>query len=124
MKIFRQLCIILLIAFVGEVISSISSLPIPGSIVGLVILLILLKSKILPLSAIEDTADFLLENLTFFFIPVGVSIMASYHYLDGYYVAGISLIFITTIVTLAITGLTAEFLARSRDRRKNKNPIS
>ncbi len=124
MKIFYQLCIILLIAFVGEVVSGLLSLPIPGNIIGMVILLVLLKTKVLPLKAIETTADFLLENMTFFFIPVGVSIMATYHYLEGYYIAGVSLIFITTIIVMAITALLVEYMAARKDRKcsYNDNP--
>lgn len=119
MKIFRQLCIILLIAFVGEVISGVFSLPMPGSIIGMMILLVLLKTKVIKLSAIQETADFLLDNMTFFFIPAGVSIMATYHYLEGFYIAGVSLIFITTIIVMAISGLTAEYLSRCKDHKSS-----
>lgn len=121
-KILQQLGIILLITFCGEVIQRLTNIPIPGSILGMVILLILLKTKVIKLEQISAVADFFLENITFFFLPVGVSIMASYHFLKGYYVEGFLLIFITTVIVMIISGVVAEILARRRDRRiENKN---
>ncbi len=44
-------------------------LPIPGSIIGLILLIICLSVKIIPVKMIEDGAGFLLSFLPLLFIP-------------------------------------------------------
>ena len=63
MKYFYQFLIICLITFVSELLNYIIPLPIPSSIYGLVIMLILLKSNILKLSYIKDVGSFLLDTM-------------------------------------------------------------
>ena len=67
MKIFKQLGLVLLIAFAGEVINRLTGVPVPGSIIGMVILLVLLKTKVIQVAQIEQISDFMLSNITFFY---------------------------------------------------------
>ena len=117
LKLFRQLGLILLITFAGECISRLSGIPVPGSIVGMILLLALLKTKAIRVEQIAELSDFLLSNINFFFIPVGVGIMASYKYLEGHYLAGITLILITTVIVMVVSGWVTEILARRREKR-------
>lgn len=117
LKLFKQLGLVLLINFAGECISRLSGIPVPGSIIGMVILLVLLKTKVIRVEQVAELTDFLLANINFFFIPVGVGIMVSYKYLEGHYLAGISLILITTIVVMVVSGWVTEILARRREKR-------
>ena len=50
-------------------------LPLAGSIVGLFLFYLLLQFKIVPLTWVEDGANFLLKTMVFFFIPSVVGIM-------------------------------------------------
>lgn len=117
MKIFKQLGLVLSIAFAGEILNHLTGIPIPGSIIGMVILLILLKTKVIRVVQIEEITDFMLSNITFFFIPVGVGIMISYKYLEGHYTAGISLILATTVIIMVVSGGVTEILVRRREKR-------
>lgn len=116
-KLFKQLGIILALALAGEAVSRLSGLPVPGSILGMLLLLILLKTKILRVEQVSEVTDFLLAHINFFFIPVGVGIMVSYKYLEGHYLAGITLILATTVVVMAVSGGVTEILARRREKR-------
>ncbi len=49
MKYFRQFGIILAVTFIGEILKYIIPLPIPASIYGLILMLIILKTKIISL---------------------------------------------------------------------------
>ena len=42
-------------------------MPVPGSIIGMVILLVLLKTKVIQVAQIEQISDFMLSNITFFY---------------------------------------------------------
>ena len=58
-----------LINLIGEFISSLLKLPIPGSIVGLLLLFISLYFNLIPEKYIKEGAGFLLAILPLFFIP-------------------------------------------------------
>ena len=67
----KQFSIILSIYFLGELIQKTSGLPIPGNVIGMLILFVGLYTGIIKLKMIDKISDFLLENLAFFFLPAG-----------------------------------------------------
>ena len=79
MKILNQLAIILGLWALGEYISSFiqSVVVIPGSIIGMILLFILLKAKVIKLESINEVSNFFLDNMAIFFIPSGVSLIKS-----------------------------------------------
>ena len=116
MKLFREAIIILGIYLLGEFISSILSLPIPGNILGMIILLVLLCTKIIKLEQIETISNFLLDHLAFFFIPAGVGLMSSVGIIKDTWLKLIIVCVSTTIIIIAITGLIVQFITK-----KSKN---
>lgn len=120
MKIFKQLLIILAINFIGELLSKSFSLPLPGSIVGMLILLFLLFVGFVKEEQIANTANFLLENMPFFFIPAGVSVMISYKYLEGNLATSVISIVLSTLLVMILTALTTQlFIKSKKDDRPN-----
>ncbi|NLA13416.1 MAG: CidA/LrgA family protein, partial [Tissierellia bacterium] len=79
-KIVIQIAIIYAIYQAGNFISSLISniIVIPGNIIGMVILLVLLITNVLKFSIIEETSNFMLKYMSFFFVPITVGIMESY----------------------------------------------
>jgi holin-like protein len=121
MKIFKQLLIILSINFLGEFLSNFLSLPLPGSIVGMLILLILLFTQLLKPDDIAETADFLLNNMAFFFIPAGVGVLVSYTFLSGSYFESVASIVISTVVVMLVTGGVTQFLVKKETKNGEAN---
>ena len=74
MKYYVQFMLICLFAVIGEAISTFFKLPIPGSIIGLFLLLIALQLKWIRLRHIHAVAEFLIANMTILFLPAGVGI--------------------------------------------------
>ena len=61
MKYIRQLGIILLVSFLGELLHYLLPLPVPASIYGIVLLFAALETRLLKADAIRETSAFLLE---------------------------------------------------------------
>jgi holin-like protein len=78
MKIYRQLLLILLFSFVGEILSTVLKLPVPGSIIGMLLLFFALEFKIVKVDDLKEVGEFLLGNMTILFLPAGVGIMAHF----------------------------------------------
>lgn len=110
MKLLRQLSIILVICFIGEVIHRFLHIPIPGNVLGMIILLIGLSTGLIKLSYIEEVSQFLLKHLAFFFVPAGVGIIACLNIIKGSLLSILAIVGISTVVVMATTGITVQFL--------------
>lgn len=93
----------------GNWIVDVLALKIPGSVIGMVLLLLLLMTKIIRVEWIEDSAGFLTKHLAFFFIPIAVGLMS---YGALFKAEGIPL-FIALIISMTI-GLVVTALVSGR----------
>lgn len=116
MKLLRQFLIILVICFAGEFLNRVISLPIPGNVIGMIILFISLVTGVIKLKDIEDITRFLLEHLGFFFIPAGVGLMASMNLLKANLSAFLIISIITTVMVIIVTGYIVQVLKRGIKR--------
>ena len=110
MKYIKQLAVILAVSFVGEILSSIIPLPVPAGIYGIVILFVMLISKILPLSAVENTGDFLIEIMPLMFIPAAVGLIDSYGSIRSSIVVYLVITVVSTVFVMAVSGLVTQMI--------------
>ena len=75
LRMIGQGMILWVIFWLGNQITVITRLPIPGTVFGMVLLFLLLLCGIVKLSYIQEAADFLLRHMVFFFIPIAVGLM-------------------------------------------------
>lgn len=75
MKYLIQLALIFALCLIGDLISSVFPYPFPGSVISMLLLLILLATNVLKEERISDSSDFLIRNMTFFFIAPGLGII-------------------------------------------------
>ena len=107
-----QLAVLIVIYLVGNQIVRLTGLPVPGNVVGVVLLYALLNLGLIRLEQVQDAADFLLRHLVFFFIPVAVDLM---NWGGLFYKYGLMLalaIIVSTILTYVGTGWIAQWLQK------------
>lgn len=114
MKLLRQFLIILIICFIGEVLSKVVHIPLPGSIIGMILLFICLLLGVIKLEMIEEISKFLLDHLAFFFIPAGVGLLAYIGILKENLIPILVICFITTFLVMIVTGWTVQLIKRRR----------
>ena len=91
-------------------------LPLPGNVVGVLLLSVLLLSGAVPMSWVSEGADFLLRHLVLFFVPAVVAVVSLGPLVRGAVLPLLSILVVTTVAVMVITGLIAQRLARpSRD---------
>lgn len=112
MKYVKQLAIIASVSFVGELLNKVLPLPVPASVYGLVIMVILLLTKVVKLEMIEDTADFMISIMPIFFVPSSVGLMTSFDTLQGNVWKVFLMCFISTIVVSVVTGHVAQLVIK------------
>ncbi|MFC7393589.1 CidA/LrgA family protein [Scopulibacillus cellulosilyticus] len=109
-----QIALLYVFYFIGNCLQNVLHLPIPGSILGMILLFLLLCFKIVPLKSIETGSQFLLAYLPVFFIPATTGVMNYYHFFMG---SGVILFFITILSTLMVmvfSGLTTHYLSKRK----------
>ena len=72
---FGQLLILCGVFWTGSQLAEWSGLPVPGSVVGVVLLFFLLLFGVIQLEYVEEVADYLLKHLVLFFIPIAAALM-------------------------------------------------
>ena len=106
---------------IGVFLAEILPLPIPGNVLGLLILFILLCTKIIKVEQIKTVSDFFLDHLAFFFIPAGVGLISSFGVIKEIWVKLLLVCIITTFITMAATGKIVEWVANIIERRGGKD---
>ncbi|SHJ97969.1 holin-like protein [Clostridium cavendishii DSM 21758] len=114
MKLLRELLIILAIYFAGEIIAKGLNLPVPGNIIGMILLLILLCTNIVKLNMIETVSKFFLDHLAFFFIPAGVGLLTSIAVIKDSFGRLLLVCTLTTIITIGVTALVVDLMTRKK----------
>jgi holin-like protein len=117
MKLLRQVGIILGICLLGELLQHLFKLPVPGNVLGMVILLGGLCSGLIKLEMIAEVSSFLLDHLAFFFIPAGVGIIACLGVLHGKWLAILGVCIITAVLIMVVTGHTIQWIQRRSHQR-------
>ena len=124
MKIIRQIGIIFTVCWLSILVEKILPFAFPASVIGMILLFICLLTGVLKIEHIQEKADFLLENMAFFFVPAGVSIINYFDVLESTWIQLVVICVISTVVTFAVTAwsvkLTIRLLSRIRERRAEK----
>ncbi len=124
MKIIRQIGIIFTVCWLSILVEKALPFSFPASVIGMLLLFICLLTGILKIEHIQEKADFLLENMAFFFVPAGVSIINYFDVLESTWIQLVVICVISTVVTFAVTAwsvkLTIRLLSRLRERRAEK----
>ncbi|MGX6962894.1 CidA/LrgA family protein [Vagococcus xieshaowenii] len=115
MKILQQLLIILGFTFVGKVLQVVLHLPIPGSVIGMVLLFISLTRGWVKECHIALVSDYLLEILSVLFIPAGVGLMMYFDLVKNNLVSLAIILFVSFVFSLIVVGKTAQFVKKRKD---------
>lgn len=115
MEFIFQFLIIAAVSFVGELLSLLLPLPIPGSIYGLLLLLLLLSTGLLKLRHVEKAGDFLVQIMPLLFIGPTVGILSVLDVVADSLPAILVICAVTTILVMAVTGLTAQAMLRRKE---------
>lgn len=118
MKFLKQFGIILAVSFAGELLNYFIQLPIPASIYGLVIMLLLLINKVISIEQVKKTGSYLLEIMPIMFIPAAVGLVTLWGELKGLWFPLCVITVVTTAIVMAVAGRVTQFIIRMEVRQK------
>lgn len=106
------LTFILTCQLLGELAVKAAELPIPGPVVGMLLLFAFLVIRGRVPDNLAKTADGLLSHLSLLFVPAGVGVILHFQLLGGEWVAFSTALVASTLATIVVTGLLMSWLDR------------
>ena len=115
--------ILLLFQCLGEALAFVLHLPLPGPVIGMLLLFAALAVSPRLMNIVEATGSELLRHLSLLFVPAGVGIMAAAGTIAGHWLAIILALFGSTLLTLAVTALVMRgVIAHAQAGHDDKEP--
>lgn len=100
----KGILIILVYLILGNCLSYVIDNFIPGSVFGMILLFISLQIGFVKEESIESIATFLTTNMTLFFLPPAIGLMASYKILGDNILTIVLSVVVSTILVIAVVG--------------------
>jgi holin-like protein len=106
--------LLLLLQLIGEIFVQFFALPVPGPVIGLVLLFAGLLVRGSMGDELRDTANNLLQHLSLLFVPAGAGVMIhASRVADEWLALSVALVG-STLLSMAATALTLIFFLRNR----------
>jgi len=103
---------LLLFQCVGEAVSRLLGLPVPGPVIGMLALFIVLRVRDRVPVSIGTAADALARHLSLLFVPAGVGVMMYFAQLAGEWLPIALALLVSTVAAIAASALTFAALAK------------
>ena len=110
-----SLTLLIVCQFAGEALTRAMNLPLPGPVLGLVILLVWLILRGGPTEEMKATSSSLLRYLLLLFVPAGAGVVTQLDVLGQNLLPALVAIAISTALGLGVTAWTMQRLTRGRD---------
>jgi len=109
----NSLTLILVCQLAGELASVWLKLPVPGPVIGMVLLFVYLMVRGGISDSMTRTADGLLGHLSLLFVPAGVGVMLHFRLLEDNWLAVSAALIFSTIATIIVTALMMKWLSKA-----------
>ena len=127
MSFLAVITLLLLYQLVGEVIVLGLNLPIPGPVVGMILLLLSLFIKKPLMDQVHQPAQMLLTHLSLLFVPAGVGLMIHLTRLKEEWLAITVALIVSTLLGLLVTAWSMMAILKlqklAQRLNKHKNPL-
>lgn len=120
MKYMKEAAIIFGASMAGEILNRVLPLPVPAGVYGLFLLLILLCTRVVKVTDVEATGNFLLDTMPLMFIPASVGLMEQFELVKEILVPFVVISIVSTAAVMALTGKTAQLVLKRNAGKKQK----
>lgn len=112
MNIASQLAVIFVLCLAGEGIAQLLPVAFPASVIAMLLLLVLLLSGAVKPRHVEQSANFLLDHMSLFFVPASVGIIQYLDILKGQLIPFLVIAALTTPLVFCATAWTVQLMIR------------
>ena len=127
MRIIRtilQIAILYIFYYIGVLIVELTHLPLPASVIGLLVLFVCLQLKWIKVEYIKEGAGFLIAFMTLFFIPPMIGIIEYPQLLSVKGLILIGTVIFSTIFVIYFTGVVSQKIEKKELEIKEKKALA
>ena len=120
MNILIGIFVILAHLVAGNILSGLIGGFLPGSVIGMILLFISLRTGLVKDYQVRTVASFLTDNMTILFMPAFIGIMDLWGLISMNLWAWLAVVVISTILVMVSSGCTQAFFERLSDKNNSK----
>ena len=121
MNFINGLTILLIYQLIGEILSQYTGLPVPGPVVGMVLLFLTLLLHGSLTESMEHSSVAFLCHLSLLFVPAGVGIMIHFQRIANEWMPITIALILSTLITMTLSALIMMGMNRLVAKRVNNN---
>ena len=106
--------LLLVYQLIGEVIALVFKLPVPGPVIGMLLLFLSLLARRGVSDSLRNTANGLLSHLSLLFVPAGVGVMLHFRRLEAEWLPISVALVASTVLTIGVTAVVMRALQGRR----------
>ncbi len=111
-KMLKAFLFIFLFLGLGELIVYFIEIPVPGNILGMILIFVALKLKMIKLEDVKPASDKLIQYLMLFFVPFGVGLLAYFDFIKAHWMVLAIAAGVSTLITLYVTAIVQQKLEK------------
>jgi holin-like protein len=115
LKFVLQIFVFIGLNYAGSFVVKLLQLPIPGNVMGMILLFILLITGIIRVEWIEMASTALIKHLSFFFIPISVGLMTLGTVFLNHGLALMIILLASAFIGMAFSGVVAQKLLKRKE---------
>jgi len=119
MAFLNGITLLLVYQLAGEVCVRLAGVPVPGPVLGMVMLFITLVIRGRTPDSVGQASSALLSHLSLLFVPAGVGMMAHFHRIEAEWLPITLSLLLSTVITMAATALIMQASSRWLAGRRN-----
>ena len=104
--------LLLVYQLIGELLVYLTGLPVPGPVVGMLLLFVTLVARGAAPQWLRDTCQGLLAHLSLLFVPAGVGVLLHFQRLGAEWLPIAVALVASTVITIAVTALVMRALQK------------
>lgn len=104
--------LLLVFQLVGEVLVHLTGLPVPGPVVGMLLLFLALVARGAAPAWLRETCQGLLSHLSLLFVPAGVGVLLHFERLGAEWLPIAVALVASTVITIGVTALVMRALQK------------
>ena len=121
MNFLQGISLLLIYQLAGELSVNLLDIPVPGPVIGMVMLFFTLLIRGSSSKALDSSSSALLKHLSLLFVPAGVGIMVHFDRIINEWLAISVALILSTIITMVMTALIMLGVKQLRSRKVEKD---
>lgn len=114
-SLLRGIGLLLFLQWISTLIISALQIPFPPALLGMLFLVVLLATKIVPVQSVEGICNILISKMGMLFLPAGVSVILYADVLEAEWLPILTIIIVSSVTVLGSTAFLLQSMLKKKE---------